>query len=76
MKTRCKMQCMKVVQNAYNGNDFEFHPVYSDDENSENKKFWEATPSGKLEFQCLNPDVKFEAGKEYYIDISEASTTN
>lgn len=51
---------------------FSFRPVYSDDPNSENKKFWEATPGGRLELECVNQEVwdKFEVGKEYYLDFT------
>lgn len=52
----------------------EMSPVYSEDEGSENKQFWEATPSGKLELQCVLKEsvAHLEVGKEYYLDISPA----
>ena len=46
-------------------------PVYSDKPDSENKRFWDATPSGKLEFSTIK-DMPFEVGREYYLDISPA----
>ncbi len=54
----------------------EMAPVYESDagKNAENKKFWDASPSGKLELQCVLKEVieHFEVGKYYYLDIVEA----
>lgn len=49
-------------------------PTYSTDPNSENKKFWDASPGGKFELNCVNEAAvaQLEIGKEYYIDISPA----
>ena len=44
----------------------------SDDGTCENSKFFKWTPSGILEFNTVNKNVKFEAGKEYYLDITLA----
>ena len=51
-----------------------FSPTYSNDPESENKKFWEATPGGELKFNCVNAKAVeyFTLGKEYYLDITEA----
>lgn len=73
MKTRCKFMCISKTmrgtgESAHNS--FEFAPVV--DGSAEDKSFWKWTPSGKLEFQCTNPDVDFEPGKAYFLDISEA----
>ena len=48
------------------------HPVYSDDPNSENKKFWDASPSGEIRLGTVNPDAwrAFELDKEYYVDFT------
>lgn len=48
------------------------HPVTSGSE--ENTRFWQATPGGELTLNCLNLEAagKFELGKEYYIDFTEA----
>jgi hypothetical protein len=50
------------------------NPVYSTDPNHENKSFWDATPSGKIELWISNPNAfkQFEAGKEYYVDFTQA----
>ncbi len=40
----------------------------------ENKKFWVASPSGRIELGCANLEAAqlFELGKQYYIDFTEA----
>lgn len=47
-------------------------PVYSQDPNSENRKFWEASPSGELRLGTINQAAsdQFKIGKEYYLDIT------
>lgn len=47
-------------------------PTYSDDPNSENKKFWDASPGGELKMNCVNGEAVayFELGKEYYLDFT------
>tara|TARA_R100001143_G_scaffold63314_1_gene69676 strand:- start:3370 stop:3636 length:267 start_codon:yes stop_codon:yes gene_type:complete len=49
-------------------------PVYSDDPKSENRRFWEASPSGALELCCANPAAveQFKLGGEYYLDFTPA----
>lgn len=50
-------------------------PVYgNNDPNHENTKFWQASPSGKLELGCVNlaASEQFELGKEYYLDFTPA----
>ncbi len=50
-------------------------PVYREgDPVHENTKFWQATPSGRLELGCANLDAAqyFALGKEYYLDFTEA----
>ncbi len=69
MNVRCKFVCIEKIERADTAG-FKFSPVSSGSE--ENKQFWKWTPSGSFEFQCLNPDVKFEVGKSYYFDISPA----
>lgn len=73
MITRCKFACVsKTISGAGENqtNTFVFTPVTGG--NDENKSFWKWTPSGKLEFNCLNPNVDFEIGKDYYLDITLA----
>lgn len=49
-------------------------PVYSSNPNSENHKFWESSPGGKLELNCINMNAakQFLLGKEYYLDFTLA----
>jgi hypothetical protein len=50
-------------------------PVYGNgNPEHENTKFWEASPSGKLDLNVVNAAAAdmFEVGKEYYLDISPA----
>lgn len=52
-----------------------FSPVYhGDDPQHENSKFWSATPSGSIQFACVNPDAvaQFEPGGQYYVDFTKA----
>lgn len=48
-------------------------PVYSNDPNDPNKKFWEATPSGDLMLGTINEAAwsQFELGKTYEITFSK-----
>ncbi|MEY9466268.1 hypothetical protein ABH973_006681 [Bradyrhizobium ottawaense] len=53
-------------------------PVYGNgDPKHENTKFWQATPSGRLELGVINLEAAamFVPGKEYYLDISEAESS-
>lgn len=58
------------------GGRVELVPVYSSDPGHENKAFWDATPSGKIEMYINNPDAfQFFAerlGGEYYVDFTPA----
>jgi len=73
---RCKYSCQSVTKRRHWDKnekrflfDAEFSAVFGDSE--ENKKFFEATPSGNLKVGTYKEDL-FEPGKEYFIDISEA----
>lgn len=53
----------------------EMSPVYGNgNPDHENTKFWQASPSGRLELGCINPEASraFELGKEYYVDFTSA----
>ncbi len=50
-------------------------PVYAnDDQNHENSKFWDASPSGEFTMSVNNLDAlkHLEVAKQYYITIAEA----
>ncbi len=48
-------------------------PVYSSEEGTENKKFWDATPAGEIKLGTVNFEAakEFELGAEYYIDFTK-----
>lgn len=86
MTTRCKFKCNEVkisdsvrskqVEGRWENESYLLYsvvmtPVYSDKPDSENKLFWDATPSGRLEFGMIK-EGSFQVGKEYYLDISPA----
>lgn len=50
---------------------YKFSPVYSDNPESENKQFWDATPSGSFEFGSVK-NQGFVIGRDYYFDITLA----
>lgn len=69
-KTRCKFKCVAVTDSG-ESKDFEFTAVSSGND-EEDKKFHKWTPSGMLKFSCLNPNVAFQPGQAYYLDIIPA----
>lgn len=74
MKVRCKFKCTEKKtfvgwgSNLLHG--YIFQPVT--DGSEENKKFFAATPTGRLEVGTVLVDA-FEPGKDYYLDIEEAT---
>ncbi len=68
-KTRCKVECISKNEDSKT---VIFEPVYDEDPESENGKFFEATPGGKIELSILNQAAfdNFESGKEYYVDLT------
>ena len=68
--TRAKFHCSQIVNNTDGTTTASFFAVTSGSE--ENDKFFKYTPSGNLSLSFVNPEVKFEEGKQYYLDISEA----
>jgi hypothetical protein len=71
MITRCKMTCNFIRKNETGETtEVSMSPVV--DGSEENKKFFKYTPGGRLDFYTLNPDVKFEMGKAYFVDITLA----
>ena len=49
-------------------------PVYSNDPDHENKRFWDASPGGELRLNVVNLEAAehFELNKEYYLDFTAA----
>jgi len=50
--------------------DASFRAVYSERQDDENKKFWDATPSGEFKVATVKL-MPWELGKSYYIDVTE-----
>ena len=83
MAVRAKFRCNRIVDQKYTGQDgkevvsareVQLSPVYSDDPDSENRRFWTATPSGLLSMWITNPNAcnQFEVGQEYYLEFTLA----
>lgn len=76
MNVRAKFIVDSIKRSNYSPKELctvEMRPVTpSSDEEEENKKFWEATPSGSLELGCINPEAAefFKLGEEYYLDFT------
>jgi hypothetical protein len=69
MKTQLKFICVsKTIRGAGESQtkEYEFTAVTTGEAN---KSFWKWTPSGSLKFQCVNPAVDFETGKEYDLEL-------
>lgn len=72
---RCKFKCHQITEHVGWGDhktlfSAKFMPV-SGDLGSENKRFWDATPSGTFELTTVK-EMPFRVGEEYYLDITPA----
>jgi len=68
---RAKMRVINT-SNRYNGaHKVELMPVYQDSpgDGEENKSFWEATPSGKIELDYEGVDLPWPAGALIFVDF-------
>lgn len=77
MKSIVKFRCDGKSIQEYKGGvsrSVNFNPVYDSDPNSENGKFYQSTPSGRLELGGVSEAVynAFEPGKHYFLTIEEA----
>jgi hypothetical protein len=69
---RAKFRCMSVTRDWNNAEVAEFRPVKRDgDKDSENKKFWDASPSGSATLTFKGP-CGYKPGDYYYIDMEMA----
>lgn len=71
---RAKMACTELATYSGGGVKVKLGAVYSNDPNSENRAFSDATPSGSCEMmiQGGRPAIKlFEAGAEYFLDFTK-----
>ena len=51
-----------------------FRPVYDENPESENHRFWEATPDGEIRLGVVNQEAwqHFELDREYYVEFIAA----
>jgi hypothetical protein len=72
---RAKFQLQEVTQNCWSpsGRKLVFSPLY-DTSIPEDRRFAQATPSGRFEMQVDNPAAleKFQIGQHYYVDFTPA----
>lgn len=73
---RAKFRCASVMfygdpTNPDTGRQYTLNPVY-DTSTPENERFAKATPWGELRMNVDNPAARFEVGKVYYLDFTEA----
>lgn len=78
MSVRAKFKVNEITEHAY-GNQrmktIKLQPVFkSNDPESENSKFWAASPNGEIRLGTLNLNAAayFEIEAEYYIDFTRA----
>ena len=65
---RCKMQCTSILERPA-GSSIRYHfEAACADEVPENQRFHKYTPSGSIDLEVDNPNVKYEIGKFYYFD--------
>lgn len=69
VRVRAKFTC-----SGKEGNTVFLHTVYSEDIQSEDGRFTQATPWGELRMNVDNPNasITFEIGKAYYLDFTPA----
>lgn len=72
--TRAKFVCVgytttKWAAHADETRAFEFQAQYDPDQ-PEDQRYAKATPVGKLTMTVDNPNVTFEPGRAYYLDIT------
>jgi len=74
MSVRAKFRVHNVKPNNDGSGIVELHPVYSSDPESENAKFYQATPWGSITMGTVNKVVldEMQPGKVFYVDFTEA----
>jgi len=81
MQVKCRMRCKGVstYKGRYNNKDVisgivKLEAVWSNDPESDSKKYCDATPAGSLELIIDNPEarVQFIPGKDYYVILEPA----
>lgn len=78
VRAKFKVQSIELTESYHQKGEtlttINMSPVFSNDPESENHKFWHASPSGILKLGTINPEAaaQFELGKEYYLDFTPA----
>jgi hypothetical protein len=70
---RAKFNVQSVKQENW-GEEVVLSAVYSNESNTEDNQFSQATPNGRLTMTISNPGAKgfLELGESYYLDFSKA----
>lgn len=77
MTVRAKFKVQEITEHAYGDKrmkTIKLQPVHSSVAGSENKAFWDASPSGEIRLGTINMEAaaQFELNGEYYIDFTRA----
>lgn len=81
MSVRAKFKVNEITEHAYGSQlmkTVRLQPVLKDaDPESENSKFWAASPNGEIRLGTLNLDAaaQFEINGEYYVTFERADGT-
>lgn len=72
--SRAKFRCASVTYHGAEQDEnatrqYVFNAVY-DTTTPENQRYSKATPWGELKINVSNPEVKFQVGKNYYLDFT------
>jgi len=74
MAIRCKFRLTEIHTNCFNSEQktFIFYPCY-DPSIEEDRRFYNATPTGRLDITVNNPVVlnEWKLGSFYYFDVNE-----
>lgn len=75
MSVRAKFRLTSITEHHWNptSRTLRFQAEY-DQSIPEDRRFYDATPTGSFEMLCNNPSAtgQFEIGKAYYIDLTPA----
>ncbi len=77
MSVRAKFKVSEITEHAYGQQlmkTIKLVPVFkSDDPDSENSRFWAASPNGEIRLGTINMDAaaQFEINAEFYIDFTK-----
>lgn len=74
-KVRAKFRCVKIERSIHaSAIRYTFAPQYEPDV-PEDQRYSRHTPSGELWLNVDNPDVEFDLGGFYYLDLVRAEST-